>query len=166
MSKVGIVLGSKSDFEIAKHTINILNIFEVNFDFIISSAHRSPDRTIKWTINAEKNDIKVIIALAGAAAHLAGVVAAHTTLPVVAVPIASTTLGGFDSLLSSVQMPAGVPVATMAIGNAGAINAAIFAIQILSLTDITLKEKIVAYKKDLSNKVEIDHNMVLKDLYL
>jgi 5-(carboxyamino)imidazole ribonucleotide mutase len=165
MNKVGIILGSKSDFDVAKKAIETLESFGIDYDFIISSAHRSPDRTIKWTVNAEKNNIKVIIAIAGAAAHLAGVVAAHTTLPVVAVPVSSTTLGGFDALLSSVQMPAGVPVATMAIGSSGAVNASIFAIQILSLTDANLKEKIAAYKKDLSLKVEKDHIDILKSLH-
>lgn len=166
MNKVGIILGSKSDVEIAKKAIEILKSFSVDYDFIISSAHRSPERTINWTINAEKNNINVIIAIAGAAAHLAGVVAAHTILPVIAVPVASTTLGGFDALLSSVQMPAGVPVATMAIGSAGAVNAAILAIQILSLTDADLREKIIAYKNNLSLKVEKDHCDILKDLHI
>jgi 5-(carboxyamino)imidazole ribonucleotide mutase len=164
MNKVGIILGSKSDIEIAKSAITILKEFSVPFDFIISSAHRSPDRTIQWVVNAEKNDIKIIIAIAGAAAHLAGIVAAHTILPVIAVPVPSTTLGGFDALLSTVQMPAGVPVATMAIGTAGSTNAAILSIQILSLTDNSLKEKIILYKKTLSTKVEKDHSLIIKDL--
>lgn len=164
MNKVGIILGSKSDIEIAKSAITILKEFSVPFDFIISSAHRSPDRTIQWVVNAEKNDIKIIIAIAGAAAHLAGIVAAHTILPVIAVPVPSTTLGGFDALLSTVQMPAGVPVATMAIGTAGSTNAAILSIQILSLTDNSLKEKIILYKKTLSKKVEKDHSLIIKDL--
>jgi 5-(carboxyamino)imidazole ribonucleotide mutase len=166
MNKVGIILGSKSDFDVAKKAIETLESLTVDYDFIISSAHRSPDRTIQWTINAEKNNIKVIIAIAGAAAHLAGVVAAHTTLPVIAVPVSSTTLGGFDALLSSVQMPAGVPVATMAIGSAGAVNAAIFATQILSLADTNLKEKFTAFKKDLSLKVEKDNSNILKNLHI
>lgn len=166
MNKIGIILGSKSDIEIAKSAIDILKDFEVPFDFFISSAHRSPDRTIKWVINSEKINIKVIIAIAGAAAHLAGVVAAHTILPVIAVPVPSTTLGGFDALLSTVQMPAGTPVATMAIGTAGAINAAILSIQILSLTDNSLKDKIIEYKKELTRKVERDHNLIIKDLQI
>jgi 5-(carboxyamino)imidazole ribonucleotide mutase len=164
MRKVGIILGSKSDLEIAKNTIKTLKNFEIDYDLIISSAHRSPERTLNWVKQAESNNISVIIAIAGAAAHLAGFVAAHTIIPVIGVPVASTSLCGFDALLSTLQMPGGIPVATMAIGPAGATNAAVLAIQILSTSEIELKKKLLKYKKELSNKVESDHETALKEL--
>ncbi|MDY6820700.1 MAG: 5-(carboxyamino)imidazole ribonucleotide mutase [Deferribacterota bacterium] len=165
--KVGIILGSKSDIDFAKETIKILKNFNVKYNLIISSAHRSPERTHKWAIDTvSKENIEVIIAIAGAAAHLAGVVASYVSIPVIAVPINSTSLMGLDALLSMVQMPAGVPVATMSIGKQGAKNAAIFAIQILSLKDDSLKEKLKSYKLELAKKVEIDHFDTLKNLDL
>jgi 5-(carboxyamino)imidazole ribonucleotide mutase len=157
-STVGIILGSKSDLNIAHTAIEILTHFNINFDFIISSAHRSPGRTINWVKSVEEKGINVIIAIAGAAAHLAGFVAAHTILPVIAVPVPSSELSGIDSLLSCVQMPGGVPVATMAIGEAGAKNAAILACQILSTANDKLKEELKKYKLSLADKVEKDHN--------
>ena len=139
---VGIVMGSDSDLPVMQETAKILETFAIPYDITISSAHRSPDLTASYAKNAAKKGFKVIIAGAGAAAHLAGVIASKTILPVIGVPIDSSSLKGLDSLLSTVQMPSGVPVATMALGKTGAKNAAIFAIQILSLEYPELKKKL------------------------
>lgn len=163
MNKAGLIMGSKSDFEIVKECIDTLKLFGVESEVIISSAHRTPEQTIEWTKTAKERGISVIIAFAGAAAHLAGVVASKTNLPVIAVPISSTTLGGLDSLLSSVQMPGGIPVATMAIGKAGAKNAAIFASQIMANNDKALYEKLEKYRADMADKIKKD-NESLKEL--
>ncbi len=163
MAKVGLIMGSKSDFEIVKECISTLKLFNIDYDVIISSAHRTPDKTINWVKSAKSNNISVIIAFAGAAAHLAGVTASKTNLPIIAVPIASTTLGGLDSLLSSVQMPGGIPVATMAIGKAGAKNAALYACQIIALQNDTLYEKLENYRKAMADKIEKD-NLELENL--
>ncbi len=160
MAKVGLIMGSKSDFEVVKESINILKSFNIDSDVIVSSAHRTPEQTIEWAKNAKKNGLSVIIAFAGAAAHLAGVVASKTNLPVVAVPIASTSLNGLDSLLSSVQMPGGIPVATMAIGKAGAKNAALYACQIIALNDAFLYEKLELYRKDMADKILKDNESI------
>ncbi len=132
---VAIIMGSQSDWETMKFSEEILIKLEIPFITKIISAHRTPDRMNDFAKNAQKNSIKVVIAGAGGAAHLPGMVASHTELPVIGVPIQSSSLNGFDSLLSIVQMPAGVPVATMSIGKAGAINAAIYAAKILSLSN-------------------------------
>lgn len=153
MAKVGIIMGSKSDLNIAETAIKVLRDFNVPCDVIVSSAHRTPERTGEWARNAEKNGFSVIIALAGAAAHLAGVIAAETNLPVVAVPVSATTLGGLDALLSMVQMPGGIPVATMAIGNAGAKNAALFACQIIARSDNAINEKLKTYREKMKDEV-------------
>lgn len=163
MAKVGLIMGSKSDFDVVKECITTLKSFGVECDVIVSSAHRTPEQTVEWTKSAKSRGISVIVAFAGAAAHLAGVVASKTNLPVIAVPIASTTLGGLDSLLSSVQMPGGIPVATMAIGKAGAKNAAIYACQIIALKDEVLYEKLKLYRKEMAEKIEKD-NLSLKDM--
>jgi len=164
MTKVGIILGSKSDIEIAQVAVNTLKEFDVDFDIIISSAHRTPDRTSAWVKNAKKNNIEIIIAIAGAAAHLGGVVASKTLLPVIAVPVASTALCGVDALLSSVQMPGGIPVATMAIGTAGAKNAALFACQIAALNDETLNKKLLIYRDRMKEQVVQDSENILKNI--
>ena len=164
MAKVGIILGSKSDMKIAQIAVNTLKEFDVEIDIIISSAHRTPDRTSAWVKNAVKNNIQVIIAIAGAAAHLGGVVASKTLLPVVAVPVASTALGGFDALLSSVQMPGGIPVATMAIGIAGAKNAALFACQITALNDEALNKKLLSHRERMKEQVIQDSENTLKNI--
>ncbi len=150
---VGIVMGSDSDLPIMQETAKILETFGIQYDITISSAHRSPDLTASYAKNAAKRGFEVIIAGAGAAAHLAGVIASKTTLPVIGVPIDSSSLKGLDSLLSTVQMPSGVPVATMALGKTGAKNAAICAIQILSLKYPELKKKLTSFKKRLSAEV-------------
>ena len=147
---VGIVMGSDSDLPIMQETANILDDFNVPYDITISSAHRSPELTTTYAKNAAKKGLEVIIAGAGGAAHLAGVIASKTSLPVIGVPIDSSSLKGFDSLLSTVQMPSGVPVATMAIGKTGAKNGAILAIQILSLKYPELKKKLHRHKNRLA----------------
>ncbi|MFQ5443251.1 MAG: 5-(carboxyamino)imidazole ribonucleotide mutase [Nitrospinales bacterium] len=151
---VGILMGSDSDYSIMEETIDILNHFDVPHEVNVSSAHRSPERTQKYVREAKKRGIKVLIAGAGGAAHLAGVLAAETVLPVIGVPIASSSLLGLDSLLSTAQMPSGIPVATMATGKAGAKNAGILAVQILALGNPRLSQKLLKYKKDLAKQVE------------
>ena len=150
---VAIVMGSDSDLPIMQEAIKILEEFKVGYEITIASAHRSPDLTAAFAKNAAQKGHEVIIAGAGAAAHLAGVIASKTTLPVIGVPIDSSSLKGLDSLLSTVQMPGGVPVAGMAIGKAGAKNAAIYAVQILALKYPELKKKLTHYKKRLASGI-------------
>ncbi len=151
---VGILMGSDNDYEIMKEVGVALNQFGIPFEMTVSSAHRTPERTAKFVREAKGRGIKILIAGAGAAAHLAGVVAAETTLPVIAVPIDATSLNGLDALLAMVQMPAGIPVATMAIGKAGARNAGIFAAQMLAVDDAELSAKLVQFKADMAKGVE------------
>ncbi len=150
---VGIIMGSDSDMPVMLETIRTLDDFGIAHEVKILSAHRSPDKTTDYAKAAKKNGLKVIIAGAGGAAHLAGVVAANTTLPVIGVPMESR-LDGMDSLLSIVQMPSGVPVATVSIGKAGAINAAILAAEIISISDKVIDRKLTKHKKTLVKKVE------------
>src|ERR1700719_153558 len=156
MSKpiVSIVMGSDSDLEIMREAGKALDEFGIAYEIDVTSAHRSPDRTADFARQAAGRGIRVIIAGAGGAAHLAGVIAAHTTLPVIGVPIPSTSLQGMDSLLATVQMPAGIPVATVAIGKPGATNAGILAAQILALSDAALAKKMAAHKENLAKGVE------------
>ena len=151
---VGILMGSDNDYEIMKETAVALKQFGIPFEMTVSSAHRTPERTANFVRGAKERGIKVLIAGAGAAAHLAGVIAAETTLPVIAVPIDATALNGMDALLAMVQMPAGIPVATMAIGKAGARNAGIFTAQMLAVDDAELSEKLVQFKADMAAGVE------------
>ena len=151
---VGIVMGSDSDLPVMEEAERVLNQFQVPYEVTLSSAHRSPDRTIRYAKSAEERGLEVIIVGAGAAAHLAGVIASETPLPVIGVPIDSSPLKGMDSLLSTVQMPGGIPVATMAIGKTGARNAAILSVQILALKSSQLKEALRGYKKRLAQEVE------------
>jgi phosphoribosylaminoimidazole carboxylase PurE protein len=152
--KVAIVLGSDSDYPVIQDALKLLDDFEISCEVTISSAHRSPDRTQRYAETLEERGVQVIIACAGGAAHLAGVLAAHTILPVVGVPIDSSPLNGLDALLSTSMMPAGVPVATVTIGKAGASNAAILAAQILARSDAGLAERLRQYKKKLADGVE------------
>ena len=156
MSKpvVSIVMGSDSDLEIMREAGKALEGFGIAYEIDVTSAHRSPDRTAEYAKRAAGRGIRVIIAGAGGAAHLAGVIAAHTTLPVIGVPIPSTSLNGMDSLLATVQMPAGIPVATVAIGNPGATNAGILAAQILAVADSEIAKKLDAHKQKLAQGVE------------
>ena len=151
---VGILMGSDNDYEIMKEAAVALHQFGIPFEMTVSSAHRTPERTATFVREAKGRGIKVLIAGAGAAAHLAGVVAAETTLPVIAVPIDATSLKGLDALLAMVQMPAGIPVATMAIGKAGARNAGIFAAQILATADSELANRLDQFKADLAESVQ------------
>ena len=149
---VGIVLGSDSDLATMEQAARALQEFGVAYEMTIASAHRSPARVEQYAAQAESRGLRVLIAGAGAAAHLAGVLAGRTTLPVIGVPLAGSTLGGLDALLSTVQMPGGVPVATVGIG--GARNAALLAVQILSTADPSLRERYRAYKARLAQEVE------------
>jgi len=164
MSKpqVSIVMGSDSDLEIMREAGKALDEFGIAYEIDVTSAHRSPDRTADFARKAAENGIRVIIAGAGGAAHLAGVIAAHTTLPVIGVPIPSTSLNGMDSLLSTVQMPAGIPVATVAIGKPVATNAGILAAQIIGLADEAVGKKLHAHKQKLARGVE-DKSRKLKE---
>ncbi len=150
---VAIIMGSKSDLVYAKETESILKEFNVKYQMKVLSAHRSPEATADFAKTAEEKGIKVIIALAGKAAHLAGVIASYTTLPVVGVPMDTEELKGIDSLFSTVQMPAGVPVGCMSIGKSGAKNAAYYAIEILALSDESLNKRLKEYKKEQGQKV-------------
>jgi phosphoribosylaminoimidazole carboxylase PurE protein len=152
--KVAIVLGSDSDYPVIQDMLKQLDDFGIEHELTISSAHRSPGRTQQVAEALENRGVQVVIACAGAAAHLAGVIAAHTILPVIGVPIDSSPLHGLDALLSTSMMPAGVPVATMGIGKAGASNAAVLAVQILARSDPALAERLHAYKKRLAEGVE------------
>ena len=151
---VSIVMGSDSDLEIMREACKALDDFGIAYEMDVTSAHRSPDRSADFAKKAADRGIKVIIAAAGGAAHLAGVIAAHTILPVIGVPIPSTSLNGMDSLLSTVQMPPGIPVATVAIGKWGATNAGILAAQMLAIADAGMAKKLVGHKEKLAKGVE------------
>ena len=151
---VGVLIGSDSDFEIIQECVKMLDKFDIPYDLKIASAHRTPEKTASYAKSARGKGIKVLIAAAGAAAHLAGVIASKTTLPVIGIPVHSSPLNGLDALLSTAQMPGGVPVATMAIGKAGAKNAAIFAAQVLSLYDLKIEKKLEKFKEELALEVE------------
>ena len=150
---VGILMGSDSDHSVMSESARVLAKFDIAYEMEVISAHRSPARTHEYATSAIRRGLKAIIVGAGGAAHLAGVVASLTTLPVIGVPIPMTTLQGMDSLLSTVQMPSGIPVATMAIDKAGAANAAIFAAQILGTSDERIARELVKHKKELARSV-------------
>jgi 5-(carboxyamino)imidazole ribonucleotide mutase len=150
---VAILMGSKSDWETVQHCSETLKTLSIPHEARVISAHRTPDLHREYATSAERRGIEVIIAAAGGAAHLAGVTAAHTILPVIGVPMQTSSLNGMDSLLSIVQMPAGIPVATMAIGRAGAVNAALFAAAIVARTRPEVREAVVAFRKEQSAKV-------------
>jgi 5-(carboxyamino)imidazole ribonucleotide mutase len=156
MKFVSIILGSKSDYEIMKECVKTLENFTVPYELIISSAHRSPERTKNYIKSAEEKGARVFIAAAGMAAHLAGAVAATTTKPVIGVPMKGGAMDGMDAMLSTVQMPSGMPVATVALGKAGAINAAYLAMQILALDDEELATKLEEDRIAKAKKVETD----------
>src|SRR6516225_9897537 len=150
---IGIIMGSDSDLPTMQEATKVLKQFEIPYEIGVYSAHRSPHRTLEYVKSARDRGLRVIIAGAGSSAHLAGVTAAETTLPVIGVPIDSSPLSGFDALLSTVQMPPGVPVATMGVGKSGATNAAIFAIEVLALGDERLAGKLADYKAGLEQAV-------------
>jgi phosphoribosylaminoimidazole carboxylase PurE protein len=151
---VGIVMGSDSDLEVMAEAASILDAFGIPYEITVASAHRSPERTGRYAKSAIARGVEVIIAGAGGAAHLAGVLASHTVLPVIGVPIPSSTLGGMDSLLSTVQMPGGIAVATMAIGRAGAKNAGIMAAQMLALKYPEIRDRLEKYRSQMEREVE------------
>lgn len=160
MDFVSIVMGSKSDYEVVSEAGKILEKFGVKYELIITSAHRSPKRTAEYVAKAEQKGAKLFIAAAGMAAHLAGVIAAHTTKPVLGVPMSGTNLASMDSLFSTVQMPRGIPVATLAIGKAGAVNAAYLAVQILALNDENLALALQKDRQAQENQLIADSNSV------
>ena len=151
---IGIVMGSDSDLPVMQGCVDFLKKMDIPYEITVASAHRSPARAMEYASSARDRGLKIIIAAAGMAAHLGGVLAAHTTLPVIGVPVDSSSLNGLDALLSTVQMPPGVPVATMGIGKAGAKNAAILAAQILALADNKLAGRLVAFKEEMAREVE------------
>ncbi|MBI4707451.1 MAG: 5-(carboxyamino)imidazole ribonucleotide mutase [Candidatus Omnitrophica bacterium] len=154
MNKViSIIMGSQSDLETVQSGIDILKEFKVGFEVKVLSAHRTPKELAKYVETVSSSGVKVFIAAAGGAAALAGVIAAHTILPVIGIPIETSSLKGMDSLLSTVQMPAGIPVASMAIGKAGAKNAAIFALEILGISDKQINDKLIKYKNNMAAKI-------------
>jgi 5-(carboxyamino)imidazole ribonucleotide mutase len=150
---VGIVMGSASDWETMKNAADTLDKLQIPYEKRVLSAHRTPDAALEWAATAESRGLKVIIAAAGGAAHLAGVMAAKTLLPVLGCPMQSKSLQGLDSLLSMVQMPAGIPVGTLAIGSAGATNAALLAAAILALSDEGIRQRLNQYRQEQTRKV-------------
>lgn len=161
---VGIVMGSDSDYPVMSECAKILEKFGITYELEVLSAHRTPARAHEYATTAAGRGLKIVVAAAGAAAHLAGVMAANTTLPVIGVPMATSTLNGLDALLATVQMPGGIPVATMAIDKAGAMNAAIFAAEILGLSDREIAQKLVAYKEELAQGVAEKNARLQKQL--
>ena len=153
-SIVSIIMGSQSDLDTVQEAIAVLKEFKVEYDVKVLSAHRTPKELADYVEKAPQQGTKVFIAAAGGAAALAGVVASHTTLPVIGIPIETSSLKGMDSLLSTVQMPGGVPVACMAIGKAGAKNAALFAIEILAIADASLEARLASYKDTMRQKIK------------
>lgn len=151
--KIAVIMGSKSDLPVLEECVAVLRQFGIPFEVRVLSAHRTPDEVADFARSARGNGFAAVIAGAGMSAHLAGVIAAHTTLPVVGVPIDSSSLNGVDALLSMAQMPPGIPVATMGIGKAGAKNAALFAIEVLSISQPELQEKLALYRQDLKKGV-------------
>ena len=162
MKKVGIIMGSDSDLPVVEKAINTLKDYEVPFEVHVFSAHRTPVEARDFSVNARKNGFGAIIAAAGMAAHLAGAIAANTTLPVIGIPVKSKNLDGLDALLSTVQMPTGIPVATVAID--GAANAALIAIQILAVTDETLAKKLDDARKSGAEKV-LEKNKAIEEKF-
>ena len=160
--RVGILMGSDTDLEVMREAEKKLDQFGIGYETRILSAHRTPEKTLQYAATAEQRGLEVIIAGAGAAAHLAGAMAANTTLPVIGIPIDSSSLKGLDALLATVQMPAGLPVATMAIGRAGAANAGIFAAQIIARKDPKVAAKLIEFKKEMAAGVE-DKDRKLQD---
>ncbi|MFH1202511.1 MAG: 5-(carboxyamino)imidazole ribonucleotide mutase [Candidatus Omnitrophota bacterium] len=151
---ISIIMGSSRDLDTLRGTIDLLKEFKIGFEVKVLSAHRSPKELTKYIEESSQKGTKVFIAAAGGAAALAGVIASHTTLPVIGIPIETKSLKGLDSLFSTVQMPSGVPVATMAIGKSGAKNAAIFALEILGLTDKKIRTKLGTFKKGLATSIK------------
>jgi 5-(carboxyamino)imidazole ribonucleotide mutase len=157
---VGIVMGSDSDWPLVKKAFDTFKEFGVECEVRVISAHRTPDLAAEYSKTALERGIKVILSAAGGAAHLGGILAAHTTLPVIGIPVAGGALNGVDALLATLQMPSGIPVATVALGSAGPVNAALFAIQILALSDAALASKLALHKQKLAEKVDAANKRV------
>lgn len=163
-AEIGIVMGSDSDWSIVKSATETLDSFGIGYEVRVISAHRTPELAAEYASTAEKRGLKVILSAAGGAAHLGGVLAAATILPVIGIPIKGGALNGIDSLLATIQMPAGIPVATVTLGSAGPINAALFAVQILAVGRAGLRKKFAAYKEQLKEKVTKGNARVQKEL--
>ncbi len=161
---VAILIGSESDYDVVKDALGVLGEFEIPFSLDVTSAHRSPERTLRLVRSAEKKHVDVFIAVAGKAAHLAGAVAAHTVCPVIGVPVESPGLNGLDALLSTVQMPKGIPVATMGLGKTGAANAALLAVEILSLKQPALRKRLQKYRAKMAAQVVASSRKIQKNL--
>lgn len=161
---VGILMGSDSDWPLIQKVVETLREFDVSYELNVMSAHRTPDKAAQYALAAESRGIKVLITAAGGAAHLGGIIAAHSVLPVIGIPVAGGAINGLDALLATVQMPAGIPVATVTLGNAGPINAALFAVQILAVSDPALRRNFHAYKAKLRSKVEEGNAKVQAEL--
>ena len=160
--KIAVFIGSDSDYEVVEEALQVLKKFEVPYGLEVTSAHRSPQRTAKLVKSFEKKGAEVFIAAAGKAAHLAGFVAAHTVRPVIGVPVWDSALDGLDAILSTVQMPKGIPVATMGLGKSGASNAALLAIQILSLKEPSLRKKLEKHRAEMETQVEASSKKIQK----
>ncbi len=163
-AEVGIVMGSDSDWPIVKKAVETLNEFGVISECRVISAHRTPELASEYASTAVKRGLKIIISAAGGAAHLGGVLAAHTILPVIGIPVKGGALNGMDALLATLQMPSGIPVATVTLGSAGPVNAALLAVQILALSNPDLKKKMTAHKRNLKKKVIQGNKRVQDDL--
>lgn len=162
--EVLVVMGSDSDWPLVKKAVETLAEFDIGSDVRVCSAHRTPEEACKLAAEAPKRGIKVVMAAAGGAAHLGGVLAAHTTLPVIGIPIKGGALNGLDSLLATLQMPSGIPVATVTLGSAGPVNAAVLAAQMIALARPALRRKLTAYKRRLKRKVAQGNKNVQRDL--
>jgi len=162
MLKVAVMMGSKNDYEVLKDCVKTIKEFGVSVEVRVISAHRTPDKAHDFAVNAEKNGFGTIICAAGKSAHLAGVVAAYTTLPVIALPIQTSFMGGLDSLLSMVQMPEGIPCATVGVNAAK--NAGLLAVQILSLNDASLKAKLKEFKASMAKKIDDDDKFIISEV--
>jgi len=163
-AEVGIVMGSDSDWPIVQSAVKTLESFGVSTEVRVISAHRTPEEAAKYASSAEKRGIKVLMSAAGGAAHLGGVIAAHTILPVIGIPIKGGAVNGIDSLLATLQMPSGIPVATVTLGSAGPVNAAVLAVQMMALSRAGLRKKLVAYKDQLKEKVRKGNQRVQREL--
>jgi len=163
-AEVGIVMGSDSDWSIVKSAVDTLESFGIAYEVRVISAHRTPDLAAEYSATAEKRGLKIIISAAGGAAHLGGVLAAHTILPVIGIPIKGGAVNGVDSMWATLQMPAGIPVATVTLGSAGPINAAVLAAQILAVGRAGMRKKMAAYKETLKEKVRKGNARVQKEL--
>lgn len=161
MPKVALIMGSKSDWQSLKGCVDILHGMDIEVEVHVASAHRTPEKVASFAANARENGFEVIIAAAGKAAHLAGVIAGHTTLPVIGIPVKSSFMDGLDSLLSTVQMPTGIPVATVAVG--GGDNAAYLAAQILSIKYPILAEKLLAHREKMAKAIEEDDRQIAEE---